>query len=140
MRFLDLFGGTGSHCMEMISRGCTDTTYVDKFPGCVKFITGLTQELDIQEFISINRSDVFRFCQRYQGEPFDYIFAGPPYALPQLRQVPDLIFAQELLAKDGLFILEHDHVNSFQEHANFVELRKYGQCHFSLFRNQAELV
>jgi len=37
VKMLDLFGGTGSHCYEFISRGCRSTTYVDKFPGCVAF-------------------------------------------------------------------------------------------------------
>ena len=37
-KFLDLFGGTGNHSYEFISRGCTDVTYVDKFPGCVAFV------------------------------------------------------------------------------------------------------
>lgn len=35
---LDLFGGTGNHSYEFISRGCEDVTYVDKFGGCVFFV------------------------------------------------------------------------------------------------------
>ena len=37
-KVLDLFGGTGSHGYEFISRGCTDVTYVDHFPACVTFV------------------------------------------------------------------------------------------------------
>ena len=37
LKVLDLFGGTGSHSYEFISRGCKDVTYVDKFAGCVAF-------------------------------------------------------------------------------------------------------
>ncbi|RMF27098.1 MAG: hypothetical protein D6765_07975, partial [Bacteroidetes bacterium] len=35
LRVLDLFGGTGSHSYEFISRGCRDVTYVDRHGPCV---------------------------------------------------------------------------------------------------------
>ena len=34
----DLFGGTGNHCFEFISRGCPHATYVDAFPAAVIFV------------------------------------------------------------------------------------------------------
>lgn len=37
-RVLDLFGGTGSHSYEFVSRGCQDVTYVDKFPDATRFV------------------------------------------------------------------------------------------------------
>ncbi len=139
VRFLDLFGGTGSHSIEMISRGCRDVTYVDKFRGCVKFIQQMSRELKVEESITIVNDDVFRFCRRPGIGQFDYIFAGPPYPLPNLNDIPDLIFDNDLLAEGGLFILEHNQTRSFENHVAFTEIRKYGQCHFSLFKNAAEL-
>ena len=50
---LDLFGGTGNHSYEFISRGCQDATYVDKFPGCVKFASKTAKELNIENKIKI---------------------------------------------------------------------------------------
>lgn len=35
---LDLFGGTGAHGYEMISRGCQNVVYVDKFMPCLNFV------------------------------------------------------------------------------------------------------
>ena len=133
IRFLDLFGGTGSHSIEAISRGCTDVTYVDKFRGCVQFITKLTSELGVTGCIQIVRDDVFRFCKNKAEGPYDYIFAGPPYPLPTLQTIPDLIFDNNLLSETGLFILEHNQTKDFTDHPNFTEIRKYGQCHFSMF-------
>lgn len=133
VRFLDLFGGTGSHSIEMISRGCRDVTYVDKFGPCVKYVQQLTSELRVDDRISIVRADVFKFCRRTDIGVFNYIFAGPPYNLPGIPALPDLIFENGLLAPDGLFILETNHLVSFEDHARFSQLRNYGQCHFSFF-------
>lgn len=63
---LDLFGGTGSHSYEFISRGCEDVTYVDKFGACVLFVRKTAQILDIEPFIKIYKMDVFKFIQTNQ--------------------------------------------------------------------------
>ena len=64
IKVLDLFGGTGSHSYEFISRGCRDVTYVDQFAGCVKFVKKTAEQLDIQDFIKVVNSDVFKFIER----------------------------------------------------------------------------
>ena len=138
MRFLDLFGGTGSHSVEAISRGCRDVTYVDKFRGCVRFIKELSGELGIADHIKIYQDDVFRFCRTKATGQYSYIFAGPPYPLPTIDEIPDLIFDYDLLVPGGLFILEHNQTRSYTDHPNFKEIRKYGQCHFSFFVNAGE--
>ncbi len=138
-RSLDLFGGTGSHSIEAVSRGCTDATYVDKYKGCVRFIHKMASELDFEDKIHIHQYDVFRFCRKPDIGQFNYIFAGPPYPLANMGAIPDMIFDNELLADEGLFVLEHDLTNTFVEHAHFTEIRKYGQCHFSFFKNEDQL-
>lgn len=131
-KMLDLFGGTGSHSYEFISRGCTDVTYVDKFVGCVKFVQKTAEELQIKDSIHVLRWDVFRFMESTK-EKFDYIFAGPPYPLPNLDTIPDLIFQHQLLAEEGLFVLEHNPEHDFSSHEHFKELRNYGKTMFSFF-------
>src|SRR5210317_2001209 len=61
LKVLDLFGGTGNHSYEFISRGCMDVTYVDKFGACVKFVYQTVKKLDIEDCIKIVRYDVFKF-------------------------------------------------------------------------------
>jgi len=132
IKVLDLFGGTGNHSYEIISRGCTDVTYVDKFPGCIKFVNQTAEKLEVLDLLKIIRADVFKFIQKTPDQ-YDYIFAGPPYGHPRLDQIPDLIFENELLKKDGIFVLEHNPNHDFQEHPRFTELRKYGKTYFSFF-------
>ncbi|MBK7634918.1 MAG: RsmD family RNA methyltransferase [Saprospiraceae bacterium] len=130
---LDLFGGTGNHSYEFISRGCTNVTYVDKFQGCIDFVQKTAGELKIEDKIKIIRSDVFRFLQSNIRQ-FDYIFAGPPYPLPNLNTIPDVIFQTETLAPDGLFVMEHNPNHDFKSHNRFVEARNYGTTIFSFFK------
>ncbi len=134
VKVLDLFGGTGNHCYEFISRGCTDVTYVDKFGGCVAFVKKLAKELDIENYLTIVKNDVFRFIKN-TPEKYDYIFAGPPYPLKTLNTIPDKIFEYDLLREEGLLVLEHNPNHNFSEHPNFEQSRNYGTTIFSFFVN-----
>lgn len=134
LKMLDLFGGTGNHCYEFISRGCTSTTYVDKFPAAAAFVKKIARELDIESKIRIIRTDVFKFIS-YTDEQYDYIFAGPPYALPTIDSIPDLIFKEGLLAENGWLVLEHNPNHNFEDHPRCFQVRSYGKTIFSFFKH-----
>ena len=132
LKVLDLFGGTGSHSYEFISRGCQDVTYVDKFGPAVAFAKKMRELLDIAAFMKIVQSDVFRFVENCT-EDYDFIFAGPPYGLPRLEEIPDVIFSHALLRPGGWLVLEHNPHHKFEEHARFLMQRNYGKTIFSFF-------
>lgn len=131
-KVLDLFGGTGSHSYEFISRGCEDVTYVDKFPAAVQFVRKTAQQLGIDKQLKIFQMDVFRYINS-AVVPFDYIFAGPPYGLPTIDTIPDLIFEKQLLNPGGLFVLEHNPHHDFMSHPFLADVRNYGKTIFSFF-------
>ncbi|MBT8231256.1 MAG: hypothetical protein HKO66_14840 [Saprospiraceae bacterium] len=132
IKFLDLFGGTGSHCYECISRGCKDATYVDKFQGCVTFATVMREKLNIKDYLRIYKMNVFTFIKRCE-EQYDYIFAGPPYPLKNIPEIPDLILAKNMLTQNGFLVLEHNPNVNLSNHPNLVSQRNYGQTIFSFF-------
>jgi 16S rRNA (guanine(966)-N(2))-methyltransferase RsmD len=134
VRFLDLFGGTGSHSYEFISRGCEDVTYVDKFGPAVQFVKTTANKLGIEACLKIYQMDVFRFIGQ-SNTPYDYIFAGPPYGLPTIDTIPDLIFEKSLLKTDGIFVMEHNPHHDFVNHPRLMDIRNYGKTIFSFFRN-----
>lgn len=134
-KFLDLFGGTGNHSYEFISRGCTNVTYVDKHGPCIAFVKKLSKELEIEDKITIVKEDVSKFIKT-TSLSFDYIFAGPPYPLPWLDAIPDLIFSTQILKSDGLFVLEHNPEHNFTNHPNFASRRNYGTTIFSFFEHK----
>ena len=132
LRVLDLFGGTGSISYEFASRGCNNITLVEIDKGNLKFIHNNNQKYQLG--LQIVAQDVLKFirtgnCQ----QQYDIIFAGPPYAMPQLATLPDLIFEFSLLATDGLFILEHNPNHKFTAPPRFTHSRNYGTTIFSFF-------
>ena len=129
---LDLFSGTGSITLELISRGCSQVVSVEMDRDHHRFITDCLKKLGTDVCIPL-RGDVFRFLKSCHQQ-FDFIFADPPYALKELASIPDLVFEKDILKPDGIFVLEHGKDNDFSSHPNFVEHRSYGSVNFSLFR------
>lgn len=129
---LDLFAGTGSISLELVSRGCKEVVSVEKDRDHARFIADCMKKINAENDILI-RGDVFRFLKSCH-QKFDLIFADPPYALPELDTLPDLVFEHNLLAADGVFVFEHGKHNDFSAHPRFKEHRSYGSVNFSIFR------
>lgn len=131
---LDLFAGTGSISLEMLSRGCASVTGVEMDRDHARWIKACMDYLKVDNYLLI-RGDVFRFLKSCRQQ-FDVIFADPPYALEQLPQIPDLIFQYDLLKPEGLFVFEHGKKNDFSNHPYFIDHRNYGSVNFSLFKKK----
>ena len=130
---LDLFGGTGSHTFELVSRGSTDVTYVDKYRPACKFVSKTCIEFGIEDKVTIICKDVFQYLAINQ-RIFDFIFAGPPYPLKRIPDLPSLVMSPRNLSQKGLFVLEHNREHSFENHPFYVHERNYGGTYFSFFQ------
>ena len=131
-RALDLFSGTGSITLELLSRGCSQVVSVELDRDHHRFISDCLKKLDTRDAVPI-RGDVFRFLKSCRQQ-FDFIFADPPYALPELPQIPDLVLGKQLLTPDGIFVFEHGKSHDFSQHPRFVEHRQYGSVNFTIFQ------
>lgn len=134
IKVLDLFAGTGNISYEFGSRGCPDITAVDSHAGCVQYIHKTAAALSYP--IEVIKSDAFTFLERNLSS-YDVIFADPPYDLPEqdLERLVSLVFERNLLAPDGLLIIEHSAKISMEENPYFDHDRRYGGTAFSLFNN-----
>lgn len=95
---LDLFAGTGSISIELVSRGCDRVISIEKEPAHHSFITKIMKEVQTDKCLPI-RGDVFKFIKS-SHEQFDFIFADPPYALKELKQYPSLSFKTTFSKKE----------------------------------------
>lgn len=129
---LDLFAGTGSISIELVSRGCDRVISIEKDPQHLAFISHIMREVKTDKCFPM-RADVFKYIERC-NEQFDFIFADPPYALNGLEKIPTLIFSNGLLKEDGLLVLEHGKDNHFENDPHFIERRIYGSVNFSFFK------
>lgn len=129
---LDLFAGTGSIGYEFASRGTETITCVDQDFGCIKFInlTAEAFEMDIQSI----KSDVYKYLENSKQQS-TIIFADPPYAftLEQFSKIPELIFQNNLLEKEGLLIIEHSKHTDLSNLINYSYSKSYGGNMFSFF-------
>ena len=130
LKTLDLFGGTGSISYEFASRGATDLTVVEKDVKMYEFIKKTSAELHLD--LKLVKMDVFKFINQCT-EQFDLIFAGPPYALENIDDLPELVFEKRLLKTKGWFVLEHTPRNEYKNFAFYKTERNYGTTVFSIF-------
>lgn len=129
---LDLFAGTGSITLELLSRGCSRVISIEQAPQHYRFIKGFLDKLQDLSAVPI-RGDVFKYLSQCR-ETFDFIFADPPYILKEIPDLPDLVLERNLLREGGLFVLEHGKDHDFSNHPRFVEHRQYGSVNFSFFQ------
>lgn len=128
---LDLFGGTGAISYELASRGANDLTIVEKDPTMSDFIKSTAGKLGI-DGLKVIRIDVFDFLRTAGAVRYNFIFAGPPYALGNIDDLPGLV--TPLLAHEGMFVLEHTPRNSYKTYPYFRQERSYGTTVFSFFK------
>lgn len=132
IKMLDLFAGSGNMSYEFASRGAASVIAVDQHYPCLAFIKKTAEELNLP--IDTIKADVFKFLEKHKGS-YDIIFADPPYELDEKEffKIPNYIYANDLLAADGLLIIEHSKHTSLITHSHFDNERRYGGTVFSFF-------
>lgn len=132
LKVLDLFCGTGNISFEFCSRACLEVTAVDNHKNCIQFIKSFIKKNDMNG-IQCLQDNVFKFLENPYSQ-FDIIFADPPYNISNFEILPDLIFNNNWLKEEGIFILEHSSLKKFDNNPYFYSIREYGQSAFSFFK------
>lgn len=131
LKTLDLFGGTGSITYELASRGAKELTIVEKDAAMYEFIKKTAAEFRMVNIKPV-KMEVFKFLEQC-NEKFNFIFAGPPYALTNIDDIPRLIVEKQLLLPGGWFVLEHTPRNDYKTFPHYHSERNYGTTVFSIF-------
>lgn len=139
---LDLFSGTGSISLELLSRECAHVVSVEADRDHARFLGQCIEKLGVKGSHSLIRGDAFKFISSCRQQ-FDFIFADPPYANERLPEIPGMVLpaepgAHSILKPGGVFVFEHGKNNDFSDHPCFVERRVYGSVNFSIFQNKEE--
>ncbi len=133
---LDLFSGTGSICIEFASRGIKQVTALDKHPGCIAWIKSVAEKYDLPQIETL-KADTFKFLEQCSTK-YELIFADPPYDLPNIPMIPELVIKNNLLTPNGTLIVEHPTFLKLNQQLGFKEVRKYGNSSFSFFNLEDE--
>ncbi len=133
MEVLDLCSGTGNISLEFVSSDVKHVWAVDKNFKCIKFLQSFAKQLDIEDEITVHKSDVIKFLETVDKK-FDLIFADPPFEVNMHENILRLIFERNLLKEDGLVVIEHGKKTNLESLPHFDFTRKYGAVHFSFFQ------
>jgi len=136
MRVLDLFSGTGSLGLEAISRGAHQAVFVERSSSAVKL---LKENISLCGFGSCAVVLAMPVPQALslmgqRREPFQVIFADPPYGKGLVEKTVREILRYGVLSQDGIIVMEHAvHEPPCKDHGNLVMLRQktYGQTTIS---------
>lgn len=129
---LDLFSGTGSISFEFASRGARAVHLIEQDSKHIAGIRRIINEMGFENIKPVH-IDVKSYLKTCSAE-YDIVFADPPYDLPWLRDIPDLVLGSGVIAEDGFFILEHPKNEHFNSYESFFEHRNYGGVNFSFFK------
>lgn len=133
---LDLFTGTGNISIEFASREASSITAVDQYGGCIAWLKSVKEKYALTQ-INVLKADVFKFLMKTEAK-YDIIFADPPYDLPNIPLIPQLVAKNQLLTPDGVLVVEHPSMLKLEQQPGYTETRKYGYSSFSFFTKKKE--
>ncbi len=108
--FLDGCAGLGGIGIEALSRGAASVSFVEQSRKACRVIRDNLESLQIKEGGKILEMDLTKALSLFvrEGVRFDLAFIDPPYEREDLYEAALRLFGtSDLLAQDGLLILEH---------------------------------
>ena len=141
-RFLDVFAGSGAVGLEAVSRGAASVTFVERSPRHVAYIKSNAAMLKLAP--EIVQADAYQYLAGFSGNPFDIVYADPPYALGEeqgFEVVLKNLAERNVLKPGGLFIAE----TTFRMTAtdlpgwDLCRDREYGKTRLIIWRRRANV-
>ncbi len=157
-RVLDLYAGSGSLGIEMLSRGAQWCDFVEHSPAVARVIrdnlrtTGLEDRarvyvMPVARFLSMQEASLRRKQHDStrltpdsvdRGAQYDIILLDPPYADPAIHSTLEAVARWPLLAPDGLVVIGHaTPVKLYEEYGegriHRVRHRAMGGSSFSIY-------
>lgn len=107
-RVLDLFAGTGALGLEAMSRGARHCLFIEEAAGARAAIRSNVEALGLNGATKLFRRDATQLGPVGTIEPFDLVFADPPYRKGLGEKALSSALAGGWLKADALILLEED--------------------------------
>ncbi len=120
-RVLDLFSGSGSLGIEALSRGARSVTFVDISQGSIAVLKKNLVRLHLLDSGEFTKKDVLGFLRKNK-EPYDLIFADPPYKWDRFIELLPLAFLPENIRDYGILVLESERTHAIEWETNVYEV------------------
>ncbi|MCM8801149.1 MAG: 16S rRNA (guanine(966)-N(2))-methyltransferase RsmD [Candidatus Omnitrophica bacterium] len=136
--FLELFAGSGAIGIEALSKGAREVVFVERDKRCVSIIK---KNLSLLGYLSckVISTDVLKAIQRLnkEGRSFEVIFSDPPYYQDLAKKTLQTLSIYDILAPNGLLIIEHFNKEILPDQAGDLRLFKqnrYGDTLLSFYK------
>lgn len=130
-KILDLFAGSGALGLEALSRGADCAVFCDSSKEAIGIIKQNISKTHMQEKCEVLLDNYSTALAKLENKMFDIIFLDAPYASDYDMQALDIIEKKDILAKDGIIILETDSDKKIEDlnklSFNILKIRKYGR-------------
>lgn len=136
-RVLDLYAGTGNLSCESISRGATSVDAVELSKKSIAIIRDNLKLLDIENEVLVHNEDVLKYLKRYEGEPYDLVFADPPFTEKLADSTLEALASSRAVGPDTIVMIEsssHETVKDSYEGLERTDERDYGDKRVSYWR------
>lgn len=142
-KVLDLFAGSGALGIEAISRGAKECCFVDEHRESMRVIRENVTKTKFNNNSTTRLMDFPRALKSLQreGKAFDLIFLDPPYGKGFVEEALKIIAQENLLAPDGLVIIEQDKKESLEisEEDYFLwKEKKYGNTFVRVLKKKSD--
>lgn len=136
---LDLFAGSGALGIESLSRGACKVVFIDKDKDSFALVQQNLKHVGANpDEYEVYNVDYEFGLKKLKNKEFDLIFIDPPYSQHVENRVLDLIKKYNVLAKDGLIVVEHDTKNTFNDEDFVFDTRKCGSMSLSFLEYKGE--
>lgn len=119
MKVLDLYSGSGSLGFEAASRGAARVDFVEDHPGVVKVLESNLKSLSLEGVCGVARRTAVSFTSAQISNPYDLIMADPPFFKDDIYDVVENIYANKLLAPEGILFIERSIQTRENDEKNF---------------------
>jgi 16S rRNA (guanine966-N2)-methyltransferase len=135
LRVADLFAGSGALGFEALSRGAASVTFVERDPAATAAIKRNAEKLGAADRVQVLGSSALALPR---SEPFDLIFADPPYEAGSGTAVVHSVLSAGWLAPGGWMSVETSKADNLDARDLSIEAdRIVGRARLWLLRRPA---
>jgi 16S rRNA (guanine(966)-N(2))-methyltransferase RsmD len=133
---LDLFTGSGSVGLELLSNGAKKCYFVDNNYKVIETLNKNMKSLKITDDYEIIKSGYEEALKNFNNRniKFDIIFLDPPYKLDYIIPAIKLISDYNLINEDGLIICEYENEEIDVDNYELIKTRKYGSKKIKIYK------
>lgn len=141
-RVVDLFSGTGSYSIELLSRGAAWATCIDRAPKAIETIRKNMASLSLDGRVRVIQGDALRVVRALEvsDAPYRIVLVAPPYFTGLDQQAMELLGTSPLVDPSGTVVLQQHKKELLKEAYGNLRLRRtylYGETRVATYLVEA---